>query len=49
MKVLGSEEQDVKMAEDAPGHRETLSVGFLEMTEDLTGRLPVSTLTTFPD
>jgi len=38
--VLGSHEDDVLMTEGAPGVREQLSVGVLELADDLTQRLP---------
>ena len=38
--VLGSHEDDVLMTEGAPGVREQISVGVLELADDLTQRLP---------
>ena len=43
MQVFGSHEDDLLMTEGAQGLREQLSIGFLELSEDLTQRLPVST------
>ena len=39
--ILGAHEDDVTMAEGAAGIKETLSVGFLELSEDLSLRLPI--------
>lgn len=38
--VITSEEGDAKMAADAPGVKELLSVGYLEMTTELPNRFP---------
>ena len=40
IQILGSHEDDVKMAETVIGLKDTLSIGYLEMTEDLNSRLP---------
>lgn len=38
--VLGSHEDDVLMTEGAPGIKEQINVGFLELADDLASRLP---------
>jgi len=38
--VLGSSEEGVKVAEGLDGVKDTLSIGYLELTEDLLQRLP---------
>ena len=43
--MFGSHEDDLLMTEGAQGLREQLSVGFLELSDDLTQRLPVPTET----
>jgi len=43
--VLGSHEDDVLMTEGVVGLKEQISIGFIELSEDIAQRLPVSILT----
>ena len=38
--LLGSHEDDIHMAENVKGLKTALSIGFLEMTDDILQRLP---------
>jgi hypothetical protein len=40
--VLGSHEDDVSMTEGVVGLKEQISIGFIELSEDIAQRLPVS-------
>lgn len=40
--VLGSHEDDVSMTEGVLGLKEQISIGFIELSEDIAQRLPVS-------
>lgn len=42
LKVFGSHEDDLLMTEGSSGLKEQITVGFLELADDLTQRLPVS-------
>jgi hypothetical protein len=42
--VFGSHEDDLLMTEGAAGVREQITVGFLELADDLAQRLPVCAL-----
>ena len=44
--VLGSHEDDISMTEGVVGLKEQISIGFIELSEDIAQRLPVSIDTT---
>ena len=45
--VLGSHEDDISMTEGVVGLKEQISIGFIELSEDIAQRLPVSIDTTY--